>query len=80
VKEPLTLSETTRFASNRNTVFRPTGSHDFQIAGDSNRLEVYCNVPEEEYRKSVPNPYSRYGAIEDELEGKIPQKAGTVAP
>lgn len=47
---------------------------------DGNRLEVYCNVPEEEYRKSVPNPYSRYGGIEDELEGKIPQKAGTVAP
>lgn len=47
---------------------------------DGNRLEVYCNVPEEEYRKLVPNPYSRYGGIEDELEGKIPQKAGTVAP
>jgi len=47
---------------------------------DGNELEVYCNVPAEEYRKSVPNPYSRYGAIEDELEGRIPQKAGTVAP
>ena len=47
---------------------------------DGNRLEFYCNVPAEEYRKSVPNPYSRYGAIEDELEGKIPQKPGTVAP
>jgi catechol 2,3-dioxygenase len=47
---------------------------------DGNMLEVYCNVPPEEHRKSVPNPYSRYGAIEDELEGKIPQKAGTVAP
>jgi catechol 2,3-dioxygenase len=47
---------------------------------DGNRLEVYCNVPEEEYRKSVPNPYSRYGPIDDELEGKIPQKAGTIAP
>lgn len=47
---------------------------------DGNRLEVYCNVPAEEYRKSVANPYSRYGGIEDELEGKIPQKAGTVAP
>ncbi len=47
---------------------------------DGNTLEVYCNVPEEEYRQSVPNPYSRYGAIEDELEGKIPQKAGTVVP
>ncbi len=47
---------------------------------DGNTLEVYCNVPEEEYRKSVPNPYSRYGSIEEELEGKIPQRAGTVAP
>ncbi|MGQ0522759.1 MAG: VOC family protein [Betaproteobacteria bacterium] len=47
---------------------------------DGNRLEVYCNVPEDEYRKSVPNPYSRYGSIEEELEGKAPQKAGTVAP
>jgi len=47
---------------------------------DGNRLEVYCNVPEDEYRKSVPNPYSRYGSIEDELEGKVPQKEGSVAP
>ena len=47
---------------------------------DGNLLEVYCNVPPEEFRKSVPNPYSRYGGIEDELEGKIPQKPGTVAP
>ncbi len=47
---------------------------------DGNTLEVYCNVPAEEYRKSVPNPYSRYGSIEDELEGKVEQKAGTVAP
>jgi len=47
---------------------------------DGNLLEVYCNVPPEEYRKSVPNPYSRYGGIENELEGKIPQKPGTVAP
>jgi len=46
---------------------------------DGNRLEVYCNVAPEEYRKSVPNPYSRYGGIEDELEGRIPQKPGTVA-
>src|SRR5262245_11748131 len=47
---------------------------------DGNRLELYCNVPAEEYRKSAPNPYSTYGAIEDELEGTIPQKVGTVAP
>ncbi len=47
---------------------------------DGNRLELYVNVPEAEYKNSVPHPYSRYGAIEDELEGKTPQKAGTVAP
>ena len=47
---------------------------------DGNMLEVYCNVPPEEYRQSVPNPYSRYASIEDELEGKVPQRAGTVAP
>jgi catechol 2,3-dioxygenase len=47
---------------------------------DGNRFEVYCNVPEEEYRKSAPNPYSSYGTIEDELDGKVPQRAGTVAP
>ena len=47
---------------------------------DGNRLEFYVNVPEEEYRKSAPNPYSRYGGIEDELDGKVPQKEGTVAP
>ena len=47
---------------------------------DGNRFEFYCNVPAEQYLKSVPNPYSRYGAIEDELEGRIPQKPGTVAP
>ena len=47
---------------------------------DGNRLELYVNVPAEEYRKSAPQPYWRYGAIEDELDGKIPQKEGTVAP
>ena len=47
---------------------------------DGNRLELYCNVPEEEYRKSTPQPYSRYNTIEDELEGRIPQREGTVAP
>ena len=47
---------------------------------DGNRLELYCNVPREEYRKSAPQPYSRYGAIEDELDGSIPQREGTVAP
>jgi catechol 2,3-dioxygenase len=47
---------------------------------DGNMLEVYCNVPPEEYRKTVPNPYGLYGDISAELEGKQPQKPGTVAP
>jgi catechol 2,3-dioxygenase len=47
---------------------------------DGNLLEVYCNVPAEEYRKTVPNPYGLYGDISAELEGKQPQKPGTVAP
>jgi catechol 2,3-dioxygenase len=47
---------------------------------DGNLLEVYCNVPPEEYRKTVPNPYGLYGDISAELEGKQPQKPGTVAP
>lgn len=62
------------------TIFHGVTKSVYFFDPDGNRLEVYCNVPEEEYRKSVPNPYSRYGAIEDELEGKIPQKPGTVAP
>ena len=47
---------------------------------DDNLLEVYCNVPPEEYRKTVKNPYGLYGDISAELEGKDPQKPGTVAP
>ena len=62
------------------TIFHGVTKSVYFFDPDGNRLEVYCNVPEEEYRKSVPNPYSRYGAIEDELEGKIPQKPGSVAP
>ncbi len=62
------------------TVFHGITKSVYFFDPDGNRLEVYCNVPEEVYRKSVPNPYSRYGAIDDELEGKIPQKPGTVAP
>jgi len=46
---------------------------------DGNQLEVYCNVPEEEYASSVPNPFSWYWSIENELEG-APQKPGSVAP
>ena len=37
-------------------------------------------ITPEEYRKTVSNPYYNYGSIEDELEGKVPQRPGTVAP
>ena len=47
---------------------------------DGNVLEVYCNVPPEEYRKSAPNPYGIWGHIEEELQGKVSQKPDTVAP
>jgi catechol 2,3-dioxygenase len=47
---------------------------------DGNMLEVYCNVPPEEYRQTVKNPYGLYGDISAELEGREPQKPGTVAP
>jgi catechol 2,3-dioxygenase len=63
-----------------HTVYHGVSKSIYFYDPDGNRLELYCNVPEEEYRKSAPQPYWRYGAIEDELEGKIPQKEGTVAP
>jgi hypothetical protein len=59
------------------TIFHGVTKSVYFFDPDGNRLEVYCNVPEEEYRKSVPNPYSRYGAIEEELEGKI-SSSGTL--
>jgi catechol 2,3-dioxygenase len=63
-----------------HTVFHGITKSVYFYDPDGNRLELYCNVPEEEYRKSTPQPYSRYNAIEDELEGRIPQREGTVAP
>src|SRR5687767_2937545 len=63
-----------------HTVFHGVSKSVYFFDPDGNRLEVYVNVPAEEYKKSVPHAYSRYGGIEEELEGKIPQKAGTVAP
>jgi catechol 2,3-dioxygenase len=63
-----------------HTVYHGITKSIYFFDPDGNRLELYCNVPEEEYRKSAPQPYSRYGAIEDELEGKVPQREGTVAP
>jgi len=62
------------------TVYHGVSKSIYFFDPDGNELEVYCNVPAEEYKKTVPNPYSRYGAIEEELEGRVPQKEGTVAP
>ncbi|MCC7081149.1 MAG: VOC family protein [Burkholderiales bacterium] len=62
------------------TVFHGISKSIYFHDPDGNMLEVYCNVPEDEYRKSVPNPYSRYGSIEAELEGKVAQMEGSVAP
>jgi catechol-2,3-dioxygenase len=63
-----------------HTVYHGITKSIYFFDPDGNRLELYCNVPEEEYRKSAPQPYSRYNTIEDELEGRIPQREGTVAP
>ena len=63
-----------------HTVFHGVSKSVYFYDPDGNRLELYVNVPAEEYKKSVPHPYFRYGSIEDELEGKIPQREGTVAP
>ncbi len=62
-----------------HTVFHGATKSIYFFDPDGNELEVYCNVPPEEYKKSVPLPLGWYGPIEDELEG-APQKPGTVAP
>lgn len=64
----------------RQIVFHGITKSIYFYDPDGNMLEVYCNVPQEVYRKTVPNPYGLYGDITDELEGKVPQKPGTVAP
>lgn len=63
-----------------HTVFHGITKSIYFLDPDGNMLEVYCNVPPEVYRKSVPNPYGYYGEIDAELEGKNPQRPGTVAP
>ena len=63
-----------------HTVYHGVSKSVYFYDPDGNRLELYVNVPEEEYRKSVSQPYWRYGGIEEELEGTVPQKEGTVAP
>jgi catechol 2,3-dioxygenase len=64
----------------RQAVFHGVAKSIYFYDPDGNLLEVYCNVPPEEYRKSVANPYFVYGSIDDELEGTVPQRLGTVAP
>lgn len=64
----------------RHVVFHGVTKSIYFYDPDGNMLEVYCNVPPEEYRKSVPNPYGLYGDITEELEGKTPQRPGTVVP
>jgi len=61
------------------TVFHGATKSIYFFDPDGNELEVYCNVPQEEYKKSGPLPLSWYWPIEDELEG-APQKPGSVAP
>ncbi len=64
----------------RHVVFHGITKSIYFYDPDGNMLEVYCNVPPDEYRKTVKNPYGLYGDISAELEGKQPQKPGTVAP
>ena len=64
----------------RMTVFHGVAKSIYFYDPDGNQLEVYCNVPPEEYRQSVANPYYNYGGIEAELKGEVPQKPGSVAP
>ncbi|HEX9444218.1 MAG TPA: VOC family protein [Candidatus Binatia bacterium] len=64
----------------RQVVFHGITKSIYFYDPDGNMLEVYCNVPPEEYRKTVKNPYGIYGDISAELDGTTPQKPGTVAP
>jgi catechol 2,3-dioxygenase len=64
----------------RHVVFHGITKSIYFYDPDGNMLEVYCNVPPDEYKKSVKNPYGLYGDITEELEGKVAQKQGTVAP
>ncbi|MCH7911840.1 MAG: VOC family protein [Deltaproteobacteria bacterium] len=63
----------------RHTVFHGVTKSIYFFDPDGNLLEVYCNVPPDEYKNTVPNPFGFYGSIESELEG-APQKQGTVVP
>lgn len=63
-----------------HTVFHGVTKSIYFFDPDGNMLEVYCNVPPEVYRQSVPNPFGSFGNIEEELAGKTPQRPGTVVP
>ena len=60
------------------TVFHGVTKSIYFYDPDGNVLEIYCNVPENEYQ-SMPNRFAWYWSIENELEG-APQKPGSVAP
>ena len=64
----------------RHAVFHGITKSVYFYDPDGNLFEFYCNVPPEEYRKSTANPYGAGKDIDDELEGKVPQRPGTVAP
>lgn len=64
----------------RYAVFHGVTKSIYFYDPDGNMLEVYVNVPPDEYRKSVPNPFGLYAHIDDELEGKVPQRPGTIVP
>jgi catechol 2,3-dioxygenase len=54
----------------RQTIFHGVAKSIYFYDPDGNVLEVYCNVPPEEYRKTVSNPYYNYDSIEDERKVK----------
>lgn len=64
----------------RHAVFHGVTKSVYFYDPDGNVFEFYCNVPPEEYRKSMDNPYAAGAEIDDELQGKVPQRPGTVAP
>ena len=55
------------------TIFHGVAKSIYFFDPDGNLLEVYCNVPPEEYRKSVSNPYYNYGKHRRRASRQIPQ-------
>ena len=58
----------------RHAVFHGITKSVYFYDPDGNLFEFYCNVPPEEYRKSTANPCGAEKDIDDELEGKVPQR------